>query len=158
MTARTDRAMGAVVDATVDATVDTVNRRDVGAVPVLELVLLTPVVFAVLGFVVLCGRVAEASGSVQDAARAAARAASLRADPDTARADAADAAARRLARRVCPHPEVVVDADLRPGGRVEAAVTCTVPLRGLGLPGAPGSFAVSARSVEIVDRFRAGRP
>jgi Flp pilus assembly protein TadG len=129
-------------------------------VPALELVLLTPVVVVVLLFVVLCGRVGRAEGVVADAARAAARAGSLRADPAAARADADALTRRYLAQRAvaCPAPVLDVDADVRPGGRVRVRLTCRVSLSSLTGLGLPGAVSVSADAVEVVDRYRAGQP
>ena len=125
----------------------------------LELVLLTPLVLVLIVFVAFCGRLTRAEAIVRDAAAAGARAASLRQQPSTARADATAAVLINLAGHTstCPAPTVSVDtSSLRPGGQVSVEVRCVVPLRDLALLGVPGSRTVTARSVEVVDAWRGG--
>ena len=125
----------------------------------IELVLLTPVVLVLIVFVVFCGRTSRAQSIVRDAAAAGARAASLRQQPTTARADAVAAVTASLAGHssTCASPAVVVDTSaLRPGGRVEVRVSCTAKLSDLALLGVPGSRTFTATSVEVVDLWRGG--
>ena len=87
----------------------------------LELVLLTPLVLVLIVFVAFCGRLTRAEAIVRDAAAAGARAASLRQQPSTARADATAAVLSNLAGHTstCPAPTMSVDtSSLRPGGQV----------------------------------------
>jgi Flp pilus assembly protein TadG len=122
-------------------------------------VLVTPLVLVLILFVVFCGRWTRAEALVRDAAAAGARAASLRQQPSSARADAVAAVQTSLAghRTSCPRPAVTVDTSgLRPGGQVAVQVTCRTSLSDLALLGVPGSKAFSARSVEVVDRWRGG--
>ena len=91
--------------------------------------------------------------------RRGARAASLRQQPSSARADAVAAVHASLAGHAttCPRPAVTVDtAGLRPGGQVAVQVTCRARLSDLALLGVPGTKTFSARSVEVVDRWRGG--
>jgi hypothetical protein len=136
------------------------RRCECGAVSALELVLLAPVLLVLLLFVAFCGRVARTDGAVHAAARAAARAASVRAEPAAATADAVAAARAHLAGRSvdCPDPVVDVVADLRPGGRVRVSLRCRMDLAGLGLLGVPGTLELRADTVDVVDRYRSGRP
>jgi Flp pilus assembly protein TadG len=125
----------------------------------LELVLVTPLVLVLILFVVFCGRWTRAEALVRDAAAAGARAASLRQQPSSARADAVAAVQASLAGHAttCPRPAVAVDTTgLQPGGQVAVQVTCRTRLSDLALLGVPGSRTFSARSVEVVDRWRGG--
>ena len=107
----------------------------------LELVLLTPLVLVLIVFVAFCGRLTRAEAIVRDAAAAGARAASLRQQPSTARADAT-AAVLEQPRRTHEH---VPGADglgrhliAATWGQVSVEVRCVVPLRDLALLGVPG--------------------
>lgn len=103
-------------------------------------------------------RLTIASGEVSAASRAAARAAAnaySRADGQIAAAAMAD---ELLGERTgsCRDSRVVVRGDWRPGGLVEATVTCTVSMEGLTLAGFDSNRVVSHRAVEVIDRFRGG--
>ncbi len=132
------------------------HRSDDGTTSV-ELVLVAPVFLAALLLVVGLGRIVEAEGRVQGAARDAARAASL-ARSATLAADAGQrAAAVNLDERgvSCAAVEVAVDtADFRPGGQVRVSVTCTADLSGLGLAGLPGSKTLRAESAAPLEQYR----
>lgn len=131
--------------------------RDERGSAAVELVLLTPALVVFLLFIVFVGRLAGARGDIEAAARDAARAASIARGPDSARADGADAARRRLEEGgvECRSLDVSVAADdFRPGGSVTAALTCTLDLSELTLLGVPGTKAVSARFRETVDAYR----
>jgi Flp pilus assembly protein TadG len=134
-----------------------VRLRDEAGSAAVEMTLLLPVALAVLFFLVLAGRLSTAHHDVLSASRDAARAASLADTPDGASDAAHRAAAATLAGRsiTCEPLHVEVDTSrLVPGGQVAATVTCSVHLDDVALPGIPGSRAVSARAVEVVDRFR----
>lgn len=123
----------------------------------LELVLITPALLALLLFVVLAGRVAEARGDVDRAARDAARAASLARSSMGAGADGEAAARATLAEGgvSCARLDVSIDtANFVPGGSVAATVTCTVDLRDLSLLGVPGSRTLTAEFSHPVDTYR----
>jgi hypothetical protein len=157
----TGRFRSGVAEAHIQAwdSIDSTDRTgDRGSVA-LELVLLTPLVLVLIVFVAFCGRLTRAEAIVRDAAAAGARAASLRQQPFTARADATAAVLSNLVGHssTCPAPTVTVDtSSLRPGGQVSVEVRCVVPLRDLALLGVPGSRTVTARSVEVVDAWRGG--
>ncbi len=121
-----------------------------------EMVLLTPVLLVLLLFVVAAGRLGVARNQLGEAARDAAREASLWRSPAVARQQGADLAVSDLAGRVgCRDPVVDIDTSaLRPGGHVLARVRCTVQLSDLvGLHLGPAR-SMQATAVAVVDTFR----
>lgn len=124
----------------------------------IELVLLTPLVLAVLFFVVIAGRLGTVSGEVAAASRDAARAASLaQTHPEAAHAARAVAAASLADRNVtCGRLTVVLGdpATFVAGGEVAVTVTCDVSLSDVVLPGVPVTRPVSATAVEVLDVHR----
>lgn len=132
------------------------RRADRGAVTV-ELVLLTPVLLGFLALMAVLGRIAEAHGQVEGAARDASRAASLERTVTLAQASARAAAEANLAGQhvTCRSLLVALDASSwRPGGSVRADVTCTADLSGLGLTGVPGSKTLTGSSVSPLEQYR----
>lgn len=127
----------------------------------LELVILAPVLLALLGLVVAAGRMSIAQGSVDAAARDAARQASIALTPA-----AAQAAGQASARAVLRHdgldcrPVVLVNvsqfATRAPGepAAVTATVQCTISLSDLALPGMPGSDRLQAEFTSPLDIYR----
>ena len=125
--------------------------------------ILAPLFILLIFFAVFAGRLGVARGDVEQAARDAARAASLERNPG-----AADGAARARALSsvessgaVCEGPPLVtVDTSQfdppEPSavGRVTVTVRCTIALRDISAPGIPGARTVSATATEVVDRFR----
>lgn len=131
-----------------------------GSAPV-EMVLLTPVLLVLLLFVVAVGRIADARGQVEAAARDAARAGTLARSPARAQTEAIAAVEARLDQggAACRHLATTIDASrFAAGGAVTASVTCTVDLGDLTLLRIPGSRAVTATATEPVDRFRGIEP
>jgi Flp pilus assembly protein TadG len=122
-----------------------------------SVVLLTPAVLALLAFAVLAGRVGTARQDVVTAARAAARAASLRQSPGAMVADARAAADRTLrnAGMACGSTAVEVST-AGSGGTVTATVTCRVAVADLVDLALPGQKAITARASAPVDRYRGG--
>jgi Flp pilus assembly protein TadG len=126
----------------------------------LELVILAPVLLALLGLVIAAGRTSIAQGSVDAAARDAARQASIALTPAAARlAGAASARAALLQDGLDCSPAVVVNTSqfsIPPGqaATVSATVTCTVPLASLALPGLPGSARLQASFTSPLDIYR----
>ena len=122
-----------------------------------ELVLLTPVFVILLLLVVAAGRMAVARNQVDEAARDAAREASVWRSPVDARDRGAAKALADLAggHVGCRNPRVVIDTTrLRPGGEVVADVGCSVLLSDLvGLHIGP-SRQMQATAVAVVDSFR----
>lgn len=115
-----------------------------------ETVLLAPVFLLFLLFLVGAGRVVEAQGEVNGAARDAARAASVERTLSDAEA-AADEAARAALSGEC-EPEVDLDgSSWQEGGRVRAEVTCSLDLEFLGFGVAK---EVRGDSVVPLEQFR----
>ena len=126
----------------------------------LELVILAPVLLALLGLVIAAGRTSIAQGSVDAAARDAARQASIALTPTAARL-AGQASARAALREdgLDYTPAVAVNTGqfaIPPGqpASVTATVSCTVPLANLALPGLPGAVTLRARFTSPLDVYR----
>lgn len=127
----------------------------------LEAAVIVPALVVILGLVIAGGRLALASGSVQAAARDAARAASLARDPATAINAARQVAAATLRSEglTCTATNVQVNAagfsaPLGQPAVVRVAVSCTVALAGVTLPGLPGSHQISATFTSPLDPYR----
>jgi len=138
-----------------------VSRRDDRGSVTLEFVVLAPVLLALLGLLIMAGRVAIASNSVEAAADEAARSASISRTAAGARSSAQDGARRSLAQQDLRCTSVQVDVDTSgfavPVGlpaQVRATVTCVVSLADVALPGFPGSRTVTATAVSPVDTYR----
>jgi Flp pilus assembly protein TadG len=127
---------------------------------VLELVVLAPVLFALVGLVIAAGRTSIAQGSVDAAARDAARQASIALTPAAAARAAVVSAQAALHRDgLGCRPVVVVDTSqfaIPPGqpAAVRATVSCTVSLANLALPGLPGSARLQATFISPLDIYR----
>ncbi|SFP62867.1 TadE-like protein [Geodermatophilus dictyosporus] len=131
-----------------------------GAVSV-ELALLAPALLLLLSFAVFAGRTQIAEGAVQEAARAAAREASLARDPATAAALAGAQAEQTLAAQDLRCQTTSVDVDTAgfsapPGqpGDVTVTIACAVGMADLLAPGLPGSVTVEAVFTSPVDAYR----
>jgi len=126
----------------------------------LELVVLAPVLLALVGLVIAAGRTSIAQGSVDAAARDAARQASLALTPVAAsRAGVASAVAALREDGLDCSPVVVVDTGqfaIPPGepAAVTATVSCTVPLARLALPGLPGAARLQGTFTSPLDIYR----
>ena len=128
---------------------------------VTEAVLLIPMLVVVLLFVVFVGRVTSADQDVEAAARDGARAASRAGTTDAAVDDARQTVAATLGRDRIDCVQLVVDVDttgFTRDGLVTVTVHCQVALGDLTGLRVPGSKTLTARSVEVVDRFRGGLP
>jgi TadE-like protein len=141
---------------------DRIGRRpgaDCGAAP-LELVILAPVVLALIGLVIAAGRTSIAQGSVDAAARDAARQASISLSPGAARQAAvssAQAALRADGLDCRPVVRLELSGFSAPVGQpaqVSATVSCAVPLSGLLVPGVPGAKTLTARFASPLDPYR----
>lgn len=131
-------------------------RSDQGTTSV-ELVLVAPVFLAALLLVVGLGRIVEAEGRVQGAARDAARAASMARSATLASDAGRQAASVNLDEGgvSCAAFEIAVDtANFRPGGQVRVYVTCRADLSGLGLAGLPGSKTLRAEASAPLEQYR----
>jgi hypothetical protein len=128
---------------------------DAGTMTV-ELVLLTPLLFALLAFVVALGRAADARGRLTGAVRDAARAASLSTTPALATTTARDTALADLqgAGLECHNPRVSTDTRaFRPGGQVRVSIVCSLDLSALLGSGLPGHTRLSATATAPLDRY-----
>lgn len=121
-----------------------------------ELVLLVPLLFALLAFVVGLGRAADARGRLTGAARDAARAASLTTTQEAAVTAAADAARADLAQAglECRDPQISTDTTaFHPGGQVVVAIRCTLDLSELVISGLPGRSTLTSRATVPLDTY-----
>ena len=134
-------------------------RNDRGLATV-ELVLMTPVLFLVLSFLVVAGRLATVRGDIAAASRDAARAASRAATYEQATVDARTTAEASLGGRdvTCRNLTVTLGdpSTFRAGGTVAATVTCDVSLADVAIPGLPGERRLADESVEVIDAYRGG--
>lgn len=122
-----------------------------------ELVILAPVAFALLAFIVGLGRSADARGRLTGAARDAARAASLTSTPHAATVAAHDTALTDLAGAglECASPQVMTDTNqFHPGGLVRVTIRCTLDLSNLVVSGLPGSSTLTAHATVPLDTYR----
>lgn len=136
------------------------RRDDRGSVAT-ELTLLTPVLIALMLFVVFCGRLADARLRVDDAAHQAVRAATLARSSSHASSDAQAIAQAALAQGGVRCQNLGVSAqlaDLRPGSTVTVTVTCSVELSELALLGVPGSTIAESTASSVVDQWRGSDP
>jgi Flp pilus assembly protein TadG len=136
-------------------------RRSDSGNAALELVILAPLLLALLSLVIAAGRTTVAQGSVDAAARDAARQASIALTPESAQT-AGLVSARAALRRdgLDCSPAVVIDTrqfTSVPVGRpaaITAVVSCAVPLANLALPGLPGTARLSATFTSPLDTYR----
>lgn len=140
------------------------SPEDEAGTSTLEFVALVPLLAALMLFVVFCGRVTVTRLDVQQAARDAARAASIAITRD----DAAIALEASLAEnlggqaRHCTHLPVdysAIATDSGVGedwdsGVIELRLTCAIPTEDLGLLGIAGTKTFTAKAVEPVDTWR----
>jgi len=120
--------------------------RDRGSMTT-EFVVLAPIVIVIVLLVVGLGRYAHGKQLVEQAAAAAARAASLTASGAQAQTRAARAAAGSLSDAGLSCTGITANVDtgsFRPGGVVTVTITCTADLSGLALSGLPGTATVTA--------------
>lgn len=124
-----------------------------------ELVLMVPVMMTLVLSVVAGGRYVDSRGQVNDAAYAAARAASLAPTLDSARQAGQQAAQESLADRGKACTTLTVSfagTDFTTGGYVTAEVTCHADLSdvvGFGLPGAKSFTATAVVPIEQARRL-----
>lgn len=135
-------------------------RRNQGSYA-LETAILGPVMIALLLLMIAFGRVTDADGAVDSAARAAARAASLERDAGNAQAEAHAAATRSLQGEgiKCQTSSVVVNTsgyalDIGMEATVTATIACTANLSDIGLPGLPGAKTLTASWSSPIDTYR----
>ncbi len=123
-----------------------------------ELAVITPLLIGFMLLVVFAGRVAQAEGDVAQAAHEAARAASLRANPEAATAAATEVATANIAEGEvgCRHLQVAVDtADFTAGGQVVVTITCQADFADIAMLAVPGTRTFEATAIEVIDTYRA---
>ena len=121
-----------------------------------ELVLLAPLLFALLAFIVGLGRAADARGQLTGAVRDAARAASLAPTPDAARTAARNTALANLqsANLHCRQPQVDTETgQFTAGGQVTVTIRCSLDLAQLVMSGLPGRSTLTATSTAPLDTY-----
>ncbi len=126
-----------------------------------ELAVLAPALLALLGLVIVAGRISAAGSAVEQATASAARAASIARD-----ARAAQVAAERSARDALRDQGVTcqpMTSSVDTGGfavavgspsSVTVRVRCAVPLADISVPGMPGQRTITAQMTSPIDRFR----
>ena len=122
-----------------------------------EMLLFTPVLVACIMVIAAGARYVDARGQTSSAAFAAARAASLTSDQLAAVSAGRAAASRALAQRgqACARLTVQVDAgDFRPGGQLQATVTCLADLSDLTGFGLPGHASFTQTAVVPIEEHR----
>jgi Flp pilus assembly protein TadG len=122
-----------------------------------ELAVLTPLVIALVLFVVYAGRVVETEADVSHAAYEAARAATITDSPRAAHAAATETAAANIATGTVACRTLDVDVDtaaFTPGGHVSVTVTCQAAFSDLSLLAVPGSRTVTATAHSVIDTHR----
>ena len=126
----------------------------------LELLILAPVILALIGLVIAAGRTSVAQGSVDAAARDAARQASISLSPAAAQ-QAALSSVNAALRADGLHCQPVVtllltgfNTPLGQPAQVSASVSCTVRLSDLLVPGVPGSRRLTASFTSPLDPYR----
>jgi len=126
-----------------------------------ELVVLTPILFGVLGFVLFAARTTSVRQTLEQASRDAARTASHQPTPARASAAATEAVNATLAnhRITCAALDVTTDTNrFQPGGVVAVEVTCTIKIADLtGLP-LPADRRITTRSAEVIDTYADHQP
>jgi TadE-like protein len=134
------------------------SRGDRGSLAI-ELVILTPILVLFMAVLVALGRIVEAQGQVDGAARDAARAASIAQNSGTALSDAQTAADGDLigASKCADIPNVTFGGgtDLAPGGVVNVIVTCRVALPALSFIGFQ-TKTITGHASAPIDTFSVG--
>ncbi|GAA0399491.1 hypothetical protein GCM10009530_59020 [Microbispora corallina] len=128
------------------------ERQEQGSMAV-EAVVLAPVILLFLLFIVGAGRIVEAKGEVDGAARDAARAASVQRDFGSAQQAAARAARAGLDCRGGPSVSLG-GSDWEQGGNVRVEVGCDVDLGSVSGFGFAPTLHMSSTSVVPLERFR----
>lgn len=135
-------------------------RTERGSVSV-ELAILAPALLLLLSFAIWAGRTRIADNALQEAARSAARQASLAAN-ETSAADQATARARRSIAEQdvrCSSLDVTVDTSgfrvpVGTSADVMVTLTCTIGMSDLLAPGLPGAVTLHASFASPVDAYR----
>lgn len=128
---------------------------------VIEAVIGIPAFMLFIGLIIAAGRFSIAQNSVESAASAAARAASISRTQEQAQGAASSSAATTLDNQGlnCRSRTVAVDttgfaAPVGTPARVTATVTCEVRVAELGVPGLPGTLSVESTMASAIDTYR----
>jgi len=111
-----------------------------------EMVLIVPVIFAFVLFIVFCGRLVSYQGDVDATVRDAARAMSLTRSLDST---AVDRVVTGSLESQCDEPQVS-----QTQATIRVDLTCHVPLSDLGLVGLHGTKTVRGSSTVPLDTYR----
>jgi hypothetical protein len=133
------------------------GRPDHGGFAALELAILLPFIVTMLLLVAAFGRVERGRELVDQAAQAAARAASLAGSAPAAETAALAAARHSLADGGLSCSQMQLDVDtssFRPGGTVGARLRCITDLSALTLSGVPGHVGLSGRAEAALETYR----
>jgi Flp pilus assembly protein TadG len=133
------------------------RSRDQNGSLVVELVVITPVLFILAITILAFGRVSEARQQIVEAARASAESASLLPNAASAQQGSANSAAMAAidSSQTCAHVQVLTDVShFFPGGFVTVTVVCEVDLSDLSVPGIPGNTVIRATSTAPIDPYR----
>lgn len=128
----------------------------------LELAVIAPGLLALLGLVLLAGRIQAASSAVEQASAAAARTASISRDARAAQASAQQTVRDSLADQGVACRSLSTEVDVtgfgtevgQPAG-VSVRVACALPLSDVAVPGMPGERKITASASSPLDRYRA---
>lgn len=134
------------------------ERGDIDEVPVWTVTALGTLTLIL--FVVFVGRAAYASNTIQAAANAAARDASISRTAEIAVPNAQAVAYASLGGVTCIDSDVQIGGNglstgLGQTGTVTATITCTINMSDLVIPGAPGSLTITKTATSPVDPYRA---
>jgi Flp pilus assembly protein TadG len=121
------------------------RRGERGSMAV-EMVLIVPVIFAFVLFIVFCGRLVSYQGDVDATVRDAARAMSLTRSLDST---AVDRVVTGSLESQCDEPQVS-----QTQATIRVDLTCHVPLSDLGLVGLHGTKTVRGSSTVPLDTYR----
>lgn len=140
------------------------RRHDDEGSASLEFAILGAGVVLIICLLAAAGRIALAQNSVEDAANAAARAASISRSAGSAREEAGTVADSTLRGQNVQCTTRIVDVDtsgfsapIGTPASVTAHVECTVDLSDLLIPGMPGSKTLSADGRSAIDEYRERR-
>lgn len=138
-------------------------RRDRGSAAI-EAAVVAPVLIAFLSLVFLVGRLVLARSAVDEAARDAARQASLSRDAATARSTAVTTGEATLRQNnlhcsdlhVTPDPDLPDQFAKQVGqlAQIHVTVTCVVSYADLGMPGLPGTKTITSEFWSVIDWWR----
>jgi Flp pilus assembly protein TadG len=123
----------------------------------LELVIMTPFLVTFVLLIVGFGRVTHGRQLVEQAAAAAARAATLVHTPGQAQSEAQREAADTLSQAGISCQSIHTDVDtsaFHPGGQVQVSISCLTSLADLTVVGFPGTKTLTATSTAPLENFR----